>query len=168
MPGFAHFESGIDLSQMPADILHVEDEPTFAQLLVRLSPKQFRLWTAATLAEAVEVLKDQKIKACILDLNLPDSCGIVTLRKLRECTTAPIIVVTGINDDQLAVKSFRFGAVGFYTKTDLVTPLGLAKMFSELDVQIMRYAQLSHPDTREIKRLSEEVYSRILTIAGHA
>jgi len=150
----------------PADILHVEDEPMFARALASLMPRQYRLVTVETLFGAEDILGSRPMEAVILDLNLPDSTGVATLRRVRERTSVPVVVVTGVDDDQLAVKAFRMGAVGFFTKAELVSPGGRLRLVNELDRHILRFHCAC--GARELRHLSESVYQRVLAAAGPA
>lgn len=150
----------------PAEILHVEDESMFARALASLMPRQFRLVTVETLFGAEDILSARTVEACILDLNLPDSTGVATLRRIRERTPAPVVVVTGVDDDQLAVKAFRLGAVGFFTKMELMSPGGRLRLIEVLDRHILRFHCAC--GAKELRHLSESVYQRVLAASGPA
>jgi DNA-binding response OmpR family regulator len=62
-------------------------------------------------ATSVLLVEDNRADARLLDLNLPDSQGLDTLVELqRERPGVPVVVLTGRNDEELAVKAVQAGA----------------------------------------------------------
>jgi DNA-binding NtrC family response regulator len=144
---------------MPASILHVEDDTTFAIVLPLVLPGRFPIVTVSTLADAVVTAMRGNVRGCILDLNLPDSSGLSTLRRFRAQCQIPVIVVTGIDDDQMAVHSFRMGAAAFFTKVELMTGQGQLRLAEELDRHVLG---IEHAD--DLMRLSRSVYRRVMSV----
>ncbi|MBI3896673.1 MAG: diguanylate cyclase [Gammaproteobacteria bacterium] len=105
----------------PIDILLVEDSPTDALLLREsLSDEPnvtFRTAHVESLAEALRCLQDQRFDLILLDLGLPDSQGLETFVRVHEhVPQIPIVVLTGLDDDVLALKAVQEGAQDFLTK----------------------------------------------------
>ncbi len=104
------------------DILLVEDNRTYA-LLVQEALRDsslFRLLHAQQLSEALLLLSQATIAVVLLDLGLPDSQGLETLRKLKESAPGiPVIVLTGHNDEQMALDSVQLGAQEYLVKSEL-------------------------------------------------
>lgn len=72
---------------------------------------------ANTLQQAVELLCKQPFEVVILDLGLPDSQGLATLTELcKHCPDAAVIVLTGMNDSELANEAMSAGAQDFLIK----------------------------------------------------
>lgn len=66
--------------------------------------------------EAIELL-DSNIQAIILDLGLPGIDGLETLRRIHEKRPGiPVIMLTGTNDAETAVKAIKTGAADYLTK----------------------------------------------------
>jgi two-component system, cell cycle sensor histidine kinase and response regulator CckA len=106
-------------------VLLVEDNPGDARLLQMMlstaTESQFIVETAETLQEGLAALRRNKFDLILLDLNLPDSRGIQTVRTvLCECPDCPILVLTGGDDDQLAAQSVSEGAQDYLTKGNLL------------------------------------------------
>lgn len=57
--------------------------------------------------------------AVLLDLSLPDSSGVDTIRRARELTRAPIVVLTGFDDAKLEHDVLTLGASDFLSKSDI-------------------------------------------------
>ncbi|MEO6444669.1 MAG: response regulator [Gemmatimonadaceae bacterium] len=71
----------------------------------------------ATLAEALLFLKSEPCAAIVLDLTLPDSAGLDTLHAvIRAGVDAAIIVLTGLEDSEVALEAVRTGAQDFLFK----------------------------------------------------
>lgn len=104
-------------------VLLVEDNPGDADLArVRLSEATdvaFDVTEAPTLAEALRSIDAKESRAILLDLNLPDSTGLETLRRVRSASpSAPILVVSGGVDAELADRLRAEGADEVLTKDD--------------------------------------------------
>ena len=104
----------------PVRLLLVEDSPGDARL-IRLSLEkqsvQYVLEVAPTLAAARVAVAGQEFAAILLDLSLPDSHGLRTVEQLVEITsTVPIIVITGLADEDLAMEAVRCGAQDYLVK----------------------------------------------------
>jgi CheY-like chemotaxis protein len=101
-------------------ILVVEDNPGDIAL-IRLAISSIKtaeceVSCARRLSAALEYLKPGP-DVILLDLNLPDSQDLETLRTLREMEPAiPVIVITGIEDRQKAVEALENGAQDYLVK----------------------------------------------------
>ena len=72
------------------------------------------------LHQAVEFLKKHSVDVILLDLSLPDSTGLHTLERIM-CVAGqqPIIVFTGIDDEQIGIESVRKGAQDYLVKGEV-------------------------------------------------
>jgi signal transduction histidine kinase len=105
-------------------VLLVEDNPSDARLiqesLAEASDGPFDLEIADTLASGLRRLGVGGIDAMLLDLALPDSFGQETFVRARaQALGVAIIVLTGLNDDSLALKLVQGGAQDFVAKVDV-------------------------------------------------
>ena len=104
-------------------ILLIEDEPGDAGL-VEISLRNanvicFELTWVETLIEAKESLHKQKFDVLLLDLSLPDSSGLDTLKTAQIIASEiPIIVLTGQNDTDFALTALKEGAADYLVKGD--------------------------------------------------
>ena len=109
---------------MPTDItriLHVEDNRGDAMLLkeaLRYAGKgRFEVCWCERLQLALDALQRQAFDAVLLDLNLPDSKGLPTLAQVRAAApAAPILIVTGMEDEEAAIQAIRQGAQDYLVK----------------------------------------------------
>ncbi len=105
----------------PMRILLVEDEPFYARQLVRLLNRNlqapFEALSAGSLGEALDLLRRENISVAICDLNLGDSAGANTaIALLNAEPTLPVIVLTGAEEEGLAMSVMRAGAQDFLRK----------------------------------------------------
>jgi PAS domain S-box-containing protein len=74
--------------------------------------------------QALSVLANQSFDAVLLDLSLPDSQGIETVKKVYEHSpTIPIVVLTGVSNRSLAEQAIQLGAQDFLSKQSLTPDL---------------------------------------------
>jgi serine phosphatase RsbU (regulator of sigma subunit) len=100
-------------------VLLVEDNPDDADLLRELlaSSPEFRLTHAENLDRALEILSNGAFDVVLLDLSLPDSRGFDTFSAVHANAAAiPIIVLSGLSDERLAVKTVNEGAQDYLVK----------------------------------------------------
>lgn len=115
------------------DLLLVEDSAPEARLVESLlRDTELSVHWRDTLRDALEALEERHFDLVLLDLNLPDSRGLDTLRRVRRAARGAAIVVTTVLDDQeLAISAVGEGAQDYLLKgtTD-----------GRLLVQSLRYA----------------------------
>jgi two-component system, sensor histidine kinase and response regulator len=109
-------------------IVLVDDNPGDAELatehLAEAPACNFDVRIAATLAQTRTLLDTVSADAIILDLNLPDSQGLDTLRHVRSwCNGAPIIVVSGLVDHAMRQRALDAGAEDVFGKDETNTRL---------------------------------------------
>lgn len=93
------------------------DRKMLQSMLAKSSYGIFIAETRETLVEAVEVLRKKKFDVALLDLNLPDSHGMNTLRNLnKEFPGLPIVVNTGVYQDEVGLKAVTRGAQDYLIK----------------------------------------------------
>jgi C4-dicarboxylate-specific signal transduction histidine kinase len=77
----------------------------------------FEVTHVRRLAEATQKIAAGMFAAVLLDLNLPDSAGLATLEELRaHVVHIPIVVLTGLSDEELAVQAVQKGAQDYLVK----------------------------------------------------
>jgi PAS domain S-box-containing protein len=98
--------------------LVVEDSPTQAKLLsISLGRLGVNGEWVCTLAQAFERLAQHDIDVILLDLFLPDSSGIDTFYRVHAFdSTLPIVVLTGLDDQNIALAAVKGGAQEYLVK----------------------------------------------------
>lgn len=101
-------------------ILLLEDSDFDARLFQQLlsnAETPFSIDHVQRLSEAVERLKQGGIEVVMSDLSLPDSQGMETFEKLHAAAPhVPVIVLSGMDDETLAVETVRRGAQDYLVK----------------------------------------------------
>jgi signal transduction histidine kinase/DNA-binding NarL/FixJ family response regulator len=105
----------------PNRILLVEDNPGDARLLREalkdVANYQFDLEQVERLGQALERLRSEPFDVVLLDLSLPDSQGLDNLAPVRDAAPGvPILVLTGLDDEEVAVRALRVGAQDYLVK----------------------------------------------------
>ena len=105
----------------PVRILLVEDNPGDARLLQETlrdaRSLRFDLVHAGRMSEALERLSGEMPDVVLLDLSLPDAHGLETVATmLRAAPAVPIIVLTGLSDETVAVQAVQAGAQDYLVK----------------------------------------------------
>ena len=108
----------------PLNILLVEDNPGDARLLSENLTEEagdtFHLNWVQDLTTALKKVSVELVDAVLLDLNLPDSEGFDTFTRMRAAAAdTPILVLTGLEDDQIGLKAIQQGAQDYLNKSDL-------------------------------------------------
>lgn len=107
-------------AQRPLRVLMVEDNPGDARLVgIMLSeaPVPFEVREAKRLDEALVLLAEERFDVALLDLGLPDSLGLDTLKRvLVAAPSLPIVVLTGNSDDRMAMDALEQGAQDYLVK----------------------------------------------------
>jgi len=104
------------------DLLLVEDDVADRKLLQvflgQLSPTlEFTVTTAESLAEGLSALQSKDFDLVLLDLNLPDSQGLGTVETIcADCAHAPVVVLTGLADEQVGIEAIKRGASDYVVK----------------------------------------------------
>jgi signal transduction histidine kinase len=109
------------MTNPPIRVLLIEDDPVAARLiraeLSHVGGQPFELEWTSRLSEGLDVLTREKIDVILLDLGLPDGQGLATLTKaLAAAPQAPIVVLTALDDEKLAVEAVRHGAQDYLVK----------------------------------------------------
>ncbi|GAB4296521.1 MAG: hypothetical protein Fur0025_34140 [Oscillatoriaceae cyanobacterium] len=117
-------------------ILLVEDNSAEAillgEILTEANTTRFAIEHVKRLEEALEKLAQECFDIVLLDLTLPDSQGLESLSTvISQYPSLPVVVLTNMNDDRLAVEAVRLGAQDYLVKR-LVN--------AELLVRSVRYA----------------------------
>lgn len=120
-------------------ILLVEDNPADARLVqemvadaARAGRGYYRIHHVRRLGEVARLLEAERVDAVLLDLSLPDAHGLETLTRLHAAAPRlPIVVMSGCDDEVLAVEGVRAGAQDYLVK---------GRVDSDLLLRALRYA----------------------------
>ncbi len=120
-----NFNDGFKMNSEKINILLIDDDRADRRLvkLALQEPWQsvnYSLITAQNLAEGFEKLNCNDFDLVLLDLGLPDSCGIETLNKfLRAFPDIPVMVLTGLAIEEIGIEAIKAGAMDYLLKDKL-------------------------------------------------
>ena len=98
-------------------VLAVDDEPGILRLIkLELTPQGFRVLTAESAAEAMEVAQEYRPDIALLDIVMPDMSGLELMRELRERGDLPVILLTAKGSDTDKVRGLEMGADDYLAK----------------------------------------------------
>jgi DNA-binding response OmpR family regulator len=121
-----------------ATILVVDDLPANRDLMTRrLERSGFRVLSAASGPEALELLRRSPVDLVLLDIMMPGMTGLdvlKTLRLSRATAALPVIMVTAKTDSEDVVEALSLGANDYVTKP-VDYPVALARIQKELRVR---------------------------------
>jgi DNA-binding response OmpR family regulator len=111
------------MAEMRINVLLVEDNPADAELvnwaLARPSAQCFVLTHVSRLTDGIERLNAGLPDVILLDLSLPDSVGMDTIRKMDSVApTVPIVVFTGLHDEDVGIQALHYGAQDYLVKDE--------------------------------------------------
>jgi signal transduction histidine kinase len=109
------------MEEKPIQVLLVEDDADDAMLLREMLAEterfEFEVRNVKRLDEALRVARAERFGVVLLDLSLPDSSGLDTFRDLhRELPELPVVVLTGLDDETVAVAAVHGGAQDYLVK----------------------------------------------------
>jgi signal transduction histidine kinase len=159
----------------PLRVLLIEDNPgdelLVQRALAQVSRTRFLVTTAPTLTEGLAQLEAGGYDALLLDLALPGSGGLETLQGVRQRAAAiPIVVLSGLEDEALAIASLAAGAQDFLVKGQYApTQLGRALRYAverkraqdEADAVNQRLKTRVRHRTKKLEVATEELQSFI-------
>jgi len=121
-PGEPAVAGGRDREEDAAiSVLLIEDNEADAYLvsesLANSQPPRFKITHRDRLSSGLACLSNESFDLVLLDLSLPDSDGFETFRRVRESSPSiPIVVLTGQDDLDLAIKTAREGGQDYLLK----------------------------------------------------
>ncbi|MCB8944285.1 MAG: response regulator [Ardenticatenaceae bacterium] len=143
-------------------ILLIEDNSVDAQLIRDLladavknqrNPTQFLLTHARRLEEGLEQIRQHIFDIILLDLSLPDSFGLGTFERVANTIpNTPIVLLTGLDDELLALDAMQQGAQDYLVKGDVTN--------SALLSRAIRYAIERHRLVSELSHKASELEAR--------
>jgi len=121
-------------------VVLIEDEPQIRRFLrATLTGQGYRLFEAATGADGLVEVGSRQPDVIIIDLGLPDMDGVDVIRRLREWTAVPIIVLSARGQERDKVTALDAGADDYVSK-----PFGASELVARIRVALRHAAGASH------------------------
>jgi len=138
-------------------VLLIEDDPDdillVKEALADVSLGKIKLEYTGRLSRGLIELSSHPYDVVLLDLNLPDSRGLETLKTvIKSYPKVPVVVVSGLADDVTTIEAVRRGAQDYLVKGDISGPTL---------VRVLRYA-IERKQAEAILRESEAKYRALV------
>jgi PAS domain S-box-containing protein len=145
------------VSDNPISVLLIEDNPGDARLIREqlrdATESTFGFNVVSNLEEGLDALAQHAYDILLLDLSLPDSFGLDTLKTVRSINQdISVVVLTGFDDQMLGVQALQLGAQDYLLKND-----SHPKLLS----RTIRYAIERHNIEAALRQSQEEYRSLI-------
>lgn len=116
-------------------VLVIEDEPQIRKFLrASLGAQGYSVEEAETGEQGLAMAANRRPAAVVLDLGLPDLDGVEVIRRLREWSRVPVVVLSARSQEDDKVRALDAGADDFVVK-----PFGVGELLARLRVA-MRHA----------------------------
>ncbi|MHC5078815.1 MAG: GGDEF domain-containing protein [Planctomycetota bacterium] len=109
-------------------ILFLEDSSLIRQKVLALLQESklapFQIHESGSLAEGLETFQAHRIDAVLLDLGLPDSSGLETLKAIQNAVPhVAVVILTGDDSDATVMEAMKVGAQDYLLKEEVSGPL---------------------------------------------
>ncbi len=147
---------------MPS-ILIIDDDANLCELLSEyLRGQGFTVHAAADGQKGLRAFYEQKPDLVILDVTMPKMDGWETLKRLREVSDAPVIMLTARDEEPNILRGFSLGADDYVTK-----PFSFAQLAARVKAVLgRRGAGSSTPERLEAGGLQVDLATRRVTRDG--
>ncbi|MFQ5615299.1 MAG: response regulator transcription factor [Anaerolineales bacterium] len=153
---------------MPSPIvLVVDDEKPLRDFVRRnLEVRNFDVLTAANGLEALATFNTQNVDLVILDIMMPHMDGLETMRRIRQHSVTPIIVLTAMGEENDKIRAFDMGADDYLTK-----PFGVGELLARVRAVLRRSRWVGTP-ARKGRLVQAEIIvdleRHLVTVRGKA
>ena len=106
--------------------------------------REYRVLTANSGTEALNILSNENADLVLLDIMMPGMDGIATLRRIRETSNIPVILLTAKGEDADKIVGLDVGADDYVTK-----PFSPTELLARVRAQLRRYKSLGGSPARE-------------------
>ena len=124
-------------------VLVCDDEKDIVKALC-VYLREYRVLTAYSGTEALNLLRGNEADLVILDIMMPGMDGIATLQRIRETSTVPVILLTAKGEDADKIVGLDVGADDYVTK-----PFSPTELLARVRAQIRRYKNLGGSPAKE-------------------
>jgi two-component system KDP operon response regulator KdpE len=153
------------MTATPAVILLVEDEPQMRKFLrAGLGTQEYDLVEAETGREGLTQAAGRRPDVVLLDLGLPDTDGLEVIRRLREWSAVPIIVISARGREQDKIAALDLGADDYLTK-----PFSVGELLARVRValrHVRRAADGTDQPVFQVGDLRVDLARREITVRG--
>lgn len=138
------------------NILLIEDNKADIRLIIELlkksSDQSFDIESCTRLSEGLNSLKKKDFDIILLDLTLPDSDKESTLEKVLEFTSKiPIIILTGLDDKEIALNSLKKGIQDYLVKGEINTNILTRSILYGIERHKIKYKKIKEKEPSQVE-----------------
>jgi len=139
------------MDERKARIFMVDDEPRYVRALqANLEARGYAVVSAHRGQTAIDVALRTEPDLLILDIRMPDMDGFQVCQRVREFSSAPIIMLTALSDDVSKVKGLDIGADDYITK-----PFSIAELLARVRAALRRSTASNQAEPDTVFRVGE-------------
>lgn len=130
-------------------VLVVDDEESLRDFVRRnLERRGFKVFTAANGLEALAIFERETVEMVILDVMMPSMDGLETIRRIRQTSTVPVVVLSALGEEQDKIQALNLGADDYLTK-----PFGVGELLARVEAVKRRARWSSTPNRVDHEQL---------------
>jgi two-component system, OmpR family, KDP operon response regulator KdpE len=143
-------------------VLVIDDEKQIRRLLrVCLESNNYRVLEAVNGQEGIAAVAQHRPDVVVLDLGLPDLDGVAVLKRVREWSQVPVVVLSVRDREEDKIKALDHGADDYVTK-----PFGSGELLARLRVVIRRSQPSGESAIFHSGRLEVDLAARLVKVTG--
>ena len=151
-----------DSHPLKPTVLVIDDELQIRRLLrVSLEANGYQILEAANGQEGISEAAQRRPDAVLLDLGLPDMDGVAVLKRLREWSHVPVVVLSVRDREEDKIKALDNGADDYLTK-----PFGTGELLARLRVALRHGQPPSDSAVFLSGRLAVDLAARLVKVGG--
>jgi two-component system, OmpR family, KDP operon response regulator KdpE len=143
-------------------VLVIDDEPQIRRLLtVTMEANAYQVLVAASGQEGLVLAAQHRPAVVVLDLGLPDLSGQEVLRRFREWSNVPVLILSVQDDEAGKVAALDAGADDYVTK-----PFNTSELLARLRVALRHAAKQEESVVFQAGKLVVDLTTRRVTVNG--
>lgn len=154
----------VSVQEKTITILVVEDDENIAEIMGKLLKDDgYHPFIVQSGEDALDIITTATPDLVLLDINLPDINGLEILKKVRQSSFLPMIVVSGFGKERDRVIALETGADDYLSK-----PFSTEELLARVKALLRRVEWTPKPETRlVVRRLELDMPRRQATIRGN-
>ncbi len=144
------------------NILIAEDEERLRKIVVKyLASEGFRVLEAEDGVKALEIFNSYDIDLLILDVMMPKLDGWNVLKKVREDSAVPVIMLTARDSEEDTLFGFRLGTDDYVTK-----PFRMGELVARVKALLNRAGKLNREEIIVSGEITVNPSARLVSVGG--
>lgn len=144
------------------NLLIAEDEERLRKIIAKYFMSEgFRVLEAENGVEALEIFGEEEIDLIILDVMMPQLNGWNVLKKIRQSSEVPVILLTARNSEDDTLLGFDLGTDDYVAK-----PFRTSELVARVKALLNRAGKLSKQNQAEEAGISVNQLARLVSVNG--